>query len=150
MAGLLGMILTRLIHTKKTFQQVAAVMGVLVFFGFIGKCLTIYVIKCRLVTKSPGPGQFIVHGPWISDLETLSMIIKNTFRTQRKTWTTNLITLNSIFAISYLLTMAPIDQGKSQEKRYGDTDTQMGVKIPWRYLFMSIFLTFFHMTCPNF
>lgn len=35
------------LRNKYIYFEVAAVMGVLVFFGFIGKCLTIYVIKCR-------------------------------------------------------------------------------------------------------
>ena len=54
---------------------------------------------------------------WTSQLESPTSLWQNlieesetkNLRTQRKTWTTNLITLNSIFAISYLLTMAPID-----------------------------------------
>jgi len=91
-------------------------MGVLVFFGLTGKILTIYVIKCRLVLKTASL-MLVTDVGGLQQLESPTSLWQNlieesetkNLRTQRKTWTTNLITLNSIFAISYLLTMAPID-----------------------------------------
>ena len=85
-------------------------MGVLVFFGLTGKILTIYVIKCRWVLKLASSMLAMDVGAiTVASKSDRGIRNKKKLRTQRKTWTTNLITLNSIFAISYLLTMAPID-----------------------------------------
>ena len=116
MAGLPCKDYSEILSTARNDFQVAAVMGVLVFFGLTGKILTIYVIKCRLVLKSASL-MLVTDVGRLQQLESPTSLCQNlieesetkNLRTQRKTWTTNLITLNSIFAISYLLTMAPID-----------------------------------------
>lgn len=116
MAGLPCKDYSEILSMARNDFQVAAVMGVLVFFGLTGKILTIYVIKCRLVLKSASL-MLVTDVGRLQQLESPTSLCQNlieesetkNLRTQRKTWTTNLITLNSIFAISYLLTMAPID-----------------------------------------